>query len=380
MAAKKKSVPVGTKIKIGFAVPQFMLLLIMVGVFVLANRVTRNASSTGTVKYTGLAQQMRFDTIQVQQCLTSISATQAKDGLDTGLSEADKHAQSFSTCVQECRRYYESISHTERLSQIAQLEKAFTASYELGKKMAQAYIEGGPGLGNKLMREFKQACTGLTGMADQFTDSHVEALNQTQASIVSSSKLLQACVQVIGAGAFIAGVLMGWFLTRSIMNSLNNVIGRLSQGAERLESSSDQISSASQSLAQGTTEQAAGLEETSSSLEEMSSMTQQNAENAQQADGLASQASQTARQGAEAMERMDAAIQAIQKGSGETAKIIKVIDEIACQANLLALNAAVEAARAGEAGKGFAVVAEEVRNLAMRSDIGSCLAYPPEAF
>ncbi len=162
-------------------------------------------------------------------------------------------------------------------------------------------------------------------------------------------------------------VTLGILITRAITKPINRIIASLGEGSEQVSAASGQVSAASQSLAEGATEQAAGLEETSSSLEEMSSMTKQNADNAQQANTLATEARKAGDNGSESMGRMNSAIRDIQKSSDETAKIIKVIDEIAFQTNLLALNAAVEAARAGEAGKGFAVVAEEVRNLAMRS-------------
>jgi len=158
-----------------------------------------------------------------------------------------------------------------------------------------------------------------------------------------------------------------WWGTSKSTTLIARISKALMDMSARLQESVSQISSASQSLAEGATEQAAGLEETSSSLEEMASQTRQNAENAQQANALSTEAKTSADKDTEAMERMNQAIQEIQTSSDETAKIIKVIDEIAFQTNLLALNAAVEAARAGEAGKGFAVVAEEVRNLAMRS-------------
>ena len=180
-------------------------------------------------------------------------------------------------------------------------------------------------------------------------------------------KNLQWILTVVAGIALVSIIAISVLFARSITKPISRVIADLTEGSEQVASASGQVSTASQSLAEGATEQAAGLEETSSSLEEMSSMTKQNADNAQQANSLASEARQAANGGAEAMSRMSTAIADIQSSSDETAKIIKVIDEIAFQTNLLALNAAVEAARAGEAGKGFAVVAEEVRNLAMRS-------------
>lgn len=154
---------------------------------------------------------------------------------------------------------------------------------------------------------------------------------------------------------------------RSIGRVLSTMAGTLGEGSSQVASASQQVSGSSQSLAQGASEQAAALEETTSALEEMSSMTKKNADTAQQAAALSAQTKVAADQSNDAMSKMSEAINEIQKSASETAKIIRVIDEIAFQTNLLALNAAVEAARAGEAGKGFAVVAEEVRNLAMRS-------------
>jgi methyl-accepting chemotaxis protein len=191
---------------------------------------------------------------------------------------------------------------------------------------------------------------------------------QESGSAVRMASIGKALIIAIGIFAVLLGTVFSLFLTRNITGALHRVIHGLKESSGQVATASTQISSSALYLVDGTQSQASALEEASASLDEMTAMTRRNADHSGHARNMMAEAIKSAEKVDDHVSQTAIAAAEAIRTSEATAKIVKMINEIAFQTNLLGLNAAVEAARAGDAGKGFSVVADEVRRLAMRVD------------
>lgn len=134
---------------------------------------------------------MRYDVAQVQQWLTDISATRARDGLNDGFDEAAAFADQFASDLDKAYVLLERMSEDPKLKDnvvsvraaLDSARDAFPGYYSMGQKMAQSYIDHGPSEGNKLMGDFDAHAAAINDGVGQIREA-IQVVVELEAATV----------------------------------------------------------------------------------------------------------------------------------------------------------------------------------------------------
>ena len=216
-----------TRILLGFALPIALYIgfTLWLGSQLAGVKQSMVTVADEGVKYALLAASMDKNVVQIQQFLSDVSATRAKDGLDDGFKDAKDNFEALNTALDQFEQHFKQVGDNPSAQRIADIKASAAHYFEVGNNMAKAYVADGPDGGNKLMPGFDQASEGLQKLLEPFVKSQVDQMQAQVNNSVASADRIQETALVIVALTVLAAAIVAWLVTASITRPLSRALG-----------------------------------------------------------------------------------------------------------------------------------------------------------
>jgi len=222
-----------TRILLGFALP---IVLFIGFTWWLSTQLTEVKQgmvkvSDESVKYALLAAAMDKNVVQIQQFLSDVSATRGLDGMDDGFKNAQENFDTLNVSLNEFEKHFKLLDDKPSVQRVDAIRAGAARYFQIGKAMAQAYVAGGPELGNKQMGGFDAASDELQKLLAPFVKTQVEQMQQQVGATVQTADHILQTAMVLVALTVLAAVLLAWLVIVSITRPLNKALAVANQVA-----------------------------------------------------------------------------------------------------------------------------------------------------
>ena len=183
---------------------------------------------------------LNINVIQIQQWLTDISATRAMDGMNDGFDEAAKAKASAEANLKAAEALARQAGEEELLAEFGKVRAALEPYYAGGLKMAQAYIDGGPEAGNKMMAGFdagaqamSDALDAVVGHVDDLAASARENMRADLSEAAEVAVFFEYAAIVLAIAGVVVSLAVILFMQRHVVRPLGGmtaVLTRIGEG------------------------------------------------------------------------------------------------------------------------------------------------------
>lgn len=215
-----KDIKIGRKLYIGFGLVLTLAAVMATMNYLNFQSIMKSSQYTQGTQYPILkaANELSDATFSVQQYLSDISATRAQDGLDAGFVEAKASAEQFLKSLDQLMAL--DPAHADNLREMRQ---PFNEYYETGKKLAKAYIAGGPAQGNKLMSEFDNDAQAIQNMVRDYYSRVEKEFDASLKNVEASSSTATTNTLMITIAMLLAGGAIAYFIARTISRPISEI-------------------------------------------------------------------------------------------------------------------------------------------------------------
>ncbi|MET3133971.1 methyl-accepting chemotaxis protein [Oxalobacteraceae bacterium GrIS 1.11] len=144
--------------------------------------------------------------------------------INDGWTEAQKNYESALAGVEKFQRHYRDSSDKKQATAPAAIRTRLDQFYALEKRLAQAYVDGGPQQGNRLMPEFDRASNELNAGLRPFVQQELSQMSVSIESATRQADLIIHIVEWLSAAAIGLSLLAAIFITRSISRPLTQIL------------------------------------------------------------------------------------------------------------------------------------------------------------